>query len=72
MSAGRHQLRRGVGVRRLVAHAVESGELTAGTDVDAAAAVIFGMMPGYALRRLLTGLPDKPTYVAGIRALLER
>jgi AcrR family transcriptional regulator len=59
-------------VRRLVVLAVESGEMPAGTDVDAVTSVVFALLPGYALQRLLTGLPDKKTYVAGIRALLDR
>jgi AcrR family transcriptional regulator len=59
-------------VRRLVEHAVQSGELPAGTDIDAVTPVIFSMIPGYALQRLLIGSPDKKTYVDGIRALLNR
>ena len=59
-------------LRRLVAHAVDSGELPAGTDIDAVTAVLLGMMPGYGLQRLLTGQPDKQTYMAGIRTLLGR
>lgn len=57
-------------LRRLVVHAIESGELAAGTDVDGTTAVLQGMLPGYGLQRLLTGKPDKQTYVAGIRCLL--
>jgi len=59
-------------LRRLAAHAVDSGELPAGTDIDAVTAVLLGMMPGYGLQRLLTGQPDKQTYMAGIRTLLGR
>jgi AcrR family transcriptional regulator len=59
-------------VRRLVVQAVESGELAAGTDVDAVAGVLYGLIPGFALQRVLTGFPDKKTYVAGMRALLDR
>jgi len=51
---------------------VDSGELPAGTDIDAVTAVLLGMMPGYGLQRLLTGQPDKQTYMAGIRTLLGR
>ena len=50
--------------------AVRRGELAAGTDTDAVAAVLFGAMPGYGLQRLLVGSPDKQTYLRGIRALL--
>jgi AcrR family transcriptional regulator len=59
-------------VRRLVVQAVESGELAAGTDIDAVACVLYGFIPGFALQRVLTGFPDKKTYVAGMRALLNR
>ncbi|MET0419467.1 MAG: TetR/AcrR family transcriptional regulator [Actinoplanes sp.] len=59
-------------VRRLVQQAVESGELPAETDVDAVAPVVFSMVPGYALQRLLIGSPDKKVYVDGIRALINR
>jgi AcrR family transcriptional regulator len=60
------------GIRRLVVHALETGDLPPDTDIDAATAVVFGMIPGYALQRLLIGTPDKKTYVAGIRAVLAR
>ena len=59
-------------VRTLVVHAVEDGELPPGTDVDATTAVLYGMLPGYALQRMLTGLPDKATYTAGVRTLINR
>jgi AcrR family transcriptional regulator len=52
-------------------NAVALGELAPGTDPEAAGAVLFGMMPGYALQRLLVGAPDRATYLAGIRALLR-
>jgi hypothetical protein len=52
-------------------NAIASGELAPDTDPDAAGAVLFGMMPGYALQRLLVGAPDRATYLAGIRALLR-
>ena len=55
--------------RSIVAQAVARGELAADTDLDATAAVLFGMLPGYALQRQLVGSPDKETYLAGIRAL---
>jgi AcrR family transcriptional regulator len=50
--------------------AMRRGELPAGADVDGVAAALFGMMPGYALQRLLVGDPDKATYLRGVRALL--
>jgi AcrR family transcriptional regulator len=52
------------------ASAVRHGELPADTDLDAVASVLFAMMPGYALQRLLVGTPDKVTYLRGLRALL--
>jgi hypothetical protein len=33
--------------------------------------VLFGMVPGYALQRILTGGPDKKTYLEGVRALVR-
>jgi len=59
-------------MRALVVHAVEAGELPSGTDVDATTAVLYGMLPGYALQRMLTGLPDKETYMSGLRTLVNR
>jgi AcrR family transcriptional regulator len=59
-------------MRALVVHAVETGELPPGTNVDATTAVLYGMLPGYALQRMLTGLPDKATYMAGVRTLINR
>jgi AcrR family transcriptional regulator len=64
-----------VGMREAFAafarNAVTRGELAPDTDAEAAGAVLFGMMPGYALQVLLTGSPDRATYLAGIRALLR-
>jgi AcrR family transcriptional regulator len=57
---------------RLVVHAVESGELPAGTDIDAVTSALYGMIPGFALQRMLTGYPDRRTYVQGMRTLLNR
>jgi len=51
--------------------AVEAGELPPDTDVEAAGAVLFGMIPGFALQRLLVGHPDKETYLRGVRSLLS-
>lgn len=59
-------------MRVLIVHAVENGELPADTDLDAATAAYYGLLPGYALQRLLTGVPDKETYLTGIRTLLNR
>jgi AcrR family transcriptional regulator len=59
-------------MRVLIVHAVERGELPADADVDAATAAFYGLLPGYALQRLLTGAPDKETYMIGVRTLLRR
>nr|WP_296068677.1 TetR/AcrR family transcriptional regulator [uncultured Actinoplanes sp.] len=59
-------------VRRLVVQAVQSGELPAHTDIDAVTTALFGTIPGFALQRVLTGYPDRATYMAGMRALLNR
>jgi AcrR family transcriptional regulator len=59
-------------VRTLVVHAVESGELPADTDVDAVTTAFYSLIPGFALQRILTGTPDRETYLAGVRALIKR
>jgi AcrR family transcriptional regulator len=51
-------------------NAVRRGELAPDADVDAVGAALFGLMPGYALQRLLTGIPDRDTYLRGIHTLL--
>ncbi|MFI7597112.1 TetR/AcrR family transcriptional regulator [Actinoplanes sp. NPDC049681] len=51
--------------------AIARGELRAGGDAQAVSAVLFGMIPGYALQRQLVGFPDRTTYLAGLRALLD-
>jgi AcrR family transcriptional regulator len=58
--------------RTIAEQAVARGELDADTDLDAMAAALFGMLPGYALQRQLVGAPDKQTYLAGLRALINR
>lgn len=59
-------------VRRLVAQAVESGELPPDSDVDSITTAYYSLIPGYALQRLLTGSPDKETYLRGLRGLINR
>ena len=54
----------------MAARAVERGELPAGSDPDAVAAVLFSLVPGYALQRMMIGKPDKATFAAGMRAVL--
>jgi AcrR family transcriptional regulator len=53
----------------LAKRAAERGELPPGADLDGTAAVLFGMLPGYALQRTLIGDPAKEIYLAGVRAL---
>ncbi|MET8832705.1 TetR/AcrR family transcriptional regulator [Micromonospora sp. NPDC004540] len=50
------------------AHA--AGELPADADPAAVGAALFALVPGYVLQRILTGSPDRATYLAGVRALL--
>lgn len=49
----------------------ESGQLPPDSDDIAVSSVLFGLMPGYVLQRLLLGDIDRQQYVAGIRALLH-
>jgi AcrR family transcriptional regulator len=51
--------------------AQQAGELPPDADVRAVGAVLFGMIPGYALQRILAAGPDKKTYLAGVRALVR-
>ncbi len=50
--------------------AVATGELPPGADPKAIGAALFSLALGYGLQKLLTGGPDRPTYLAGLRALL--
>jgi AcrR family transcriptional regulator len=52
--------------------AQEAGELPPDADVDGIGAVLFGMVPAYALQRVLADGPDKNTYAAAVRTLLMR
>jgi hypothetical protein len=51
--------------------AVAMGELAPDTDTDAAGAVLFSLVVGYGLQRMLTGAPSCEVYTVGLRALLE-
>ena len=55
---------------RVVEVAIARKELPADTDTFATATVLFGMIPGFALQRMIIGKPDKETYLAGVRAIL--
>jgi AcrR family transcriptional regulator len=55
---------------RVARAAQKSGELSPDADPKAVASVLFGLMPGYALQRVLMGEPTAEEFVGGIRALL--
>ncbi|WP_144118721.1 TetR/AcrR family transcriptional regulator [Catellatospora sichuanensis] len=48
-----------------------AGRLPADADPEAVGAVLFSMIPGYALQRVLLGHPDPETFLSGITALLH-
>jgi AcrR family transcriptional regulator len=56
----------------VAARAQQAGELPTEADVDAIGAVLFGMLPGYALQRILAAGPDKDTYLRGVETLIGR
>ncbi|MGI5220763.1 TetR/AcrR family transcriptional regulator [Nocardia sp. CA-290969] len=47
----------------------EQGWLSPGTDIDAVSTALFGLLPGYVLQSLLTGV-DRDEYIRGIGILL--
>lgn len=51
--------------------AQESGQVPADADPDELGAVLFGLVPGYILQRLLLGDVSPETYQAGVRGLLR-
>ncbi|MEE6259567.1 TetR/AcrR family transcriptional regulator [Plantactinospora sonchi] len=55
----------------LARRAVHSGELPPDADPEAVGAVLIGLVPGYALQRLLSAGPDRHTYLAGVRAMVD-
>lgn len=55
----------------LAKRAQQRGELPPSADPVAMGAVLFGMMPAYALQRVLTGTPDRATFLDGVRAILQ-
>ncbi len=48
---------------------IEAGRLPADADPHAVGSVLFGLIPGYALQRVLLGELEAETYLAGIEAL---
>ncbi|MER7457176.1 TetR/AcrR family transcriptional regulator [Micromonospora sp. NPDC126480] len=63
------------GIRRhfevLVKRAQTTGEVPADADPQAVAAALFALVPGWLLQRILTGRPDRASYLAGVRTLLR-
>src|SRR5688500_16639541 len=55
----------------LARRAQERGELSASAEPEAIGAVLFGMMPAYALQRVLTGTPDRETFLSGVSAIIR-
>ncbi|HET8683853.1 MAG TPA: TetR/AcrR family transcriptional regulator, partial [Micromonosporaceae bacterium] len=49
-----------------------AGDLPDDADPEAVGAVLFGLIPGYGLQRLLLGQPEPEAYLAGVRSLLSR
>jgi AcrR family transcriptional regulator len=54
----------------LAKRAQEAGRIPADADPEHAGTVLFGMVPGYILQRLLVGGVDPGVYRSGLRALL--
>jgi len=56
----------------LARRAIATGELPATADPDAVGPVLFAMLPGYGLQRVLIGTPDAATYKEGLQTVLGR
>ncbi|GAA4567370.1 hypothetical protein GCM10023176_19470 [Micromonospora coerulea] len=54
----------------LVRRAQQAGEVPADADPEAVGAALFALVPGYFTQHILTGTPDRATYLAGVRTLL--
>jgi AcrR family transcriptional regulator len=54
----------------LASRAREAGRIPADADPEQVGTVLFGMLPGYILQRLLVGGVDPAVYRAGLRAVL--
>lgn len=54
----------------LARRAIAAGELPADADPAAVGSVLFGLIPGYGMQRVMLGTPDPATYLAGLSALL--
>lgn len=56
----------------LAARAQADGLIGRGADAEQVGAVLFGMVHGYLLQRILIGDVDRDSYAAGIAALVDR
>ncbi len=54
----------------LAQRAQAAGELPPDADPEAVGTALFGLVPGYFLQRILTGHPDRHTYLTGLHPLL--
>ncbi|MFC8615291.1 TetR/AcrR family transcriptional regulator [Micromonospora purpureochromogenes] len=54
----------------LARRARETGELPPDADPEAVGTALFGLVPGYLMQKVLTGRPDRNSYLAGVRTLL--
>jgi len=50
----------------------DHGDLPPDADPEAVGVVLLGMIPGYALHRILTGGPEPDVFKAGLPTLLAR
>ena len=55
-------------LRRIVQRSHEAGHLPADADVDAVTPVVFSLIPGFALQKVLLGKVDRESYVRGVQA----
>ena len=55
---------------RIARTAQAHGDLPPEADPEAVGVVLFAMMPGYALQRILTGEPEPDLFKSGLRTLL--
>jgi len=56
----------------LAQRAIDRGELPRGADAEAVGVVLFSLMPGYGLQRILTGGPEPRAFKAGLRTLFSQ
>jgi AcrR family transcriptional regulator len=55
----------------LARRAIDRGDIPPDSSPEAVGSVLFALLPGFALQRILIGVPDTETYRAGLRALLR-